>query len=163
MDETKAVRIYLALGSNLGDREANLNGALHLISGKLKPIKVSAIYETEPEGGAKQPLYLNQVGLFATTLPPLALLTILKGFELKMGRDTPSGTSRVIDIDILMYGDKVINTLELTIPHPRLTSRAFVLVPMLEIAPDAVHPVEHKTVRELFWALKDKKGVKQFR
>ena len=158
----KAIDVYLALGSNLGERETNINEAIKMLSMRLEPVKVSTLYETEPEGGAEQPLYLNQAAQFRTTLQPMTLLTLVKGIEVKMGRNTPTGTPRVIDIDIVFYGNEVVNTTDLVIPHPRLTSRAFVLVPLLEIAPDFVHPVEHKTVRELFWALKDKKGVRRW-
>ncbi len=158
-NEIKPVDIYLALGSNLGDREANLQEALRLLSDRLRIVKVSPVYETEPEGGAKQPRYLNQAAHFFTTLLPAALLALIKGFELKMGRTGPSGAPRIIDIDILLYGDQVVKSPELTIPHPRLTKRAFVLIPLAEIAPNAEHPVEHKTIKQLRDELKDKSGV----
>jgi 2-amino-4-hydroxy-6-hydroxymethyldihydropteridine diphosphokinase len=159
MNELKPVDVYLALGSNLGDREDNLQEALHLLSDRLRVVKTSQVYETDPEGGEKQPRYLNQTAHVLTTLPPPALLALVKGFELKMGRTSPSGAPRTIDIDILLYGDQVIISPELTIPHPRLTKRAFVLVPLADIAPDTEHPVEHKTIRQLLSELKDKSGV----
>lgn len=156
---SQPVEVYLGLGSNLGDREDNLREALKLLSGRLRSGKVSSVYETEPVGTATQPRYLNQVCQFYTTLPPAALLALLKGFELKLGRSGPSGASRPIDIDVIFYGDQVVRTPELVIPHPRLIERAFVLVPLVEIAPDLEHPVSHKKVRELLAELKDKHHV----
>lgn len=163
MNEIKPVDVYLALGSNLGHREANLQEALHLLSDRLRVANISPVYETEPEGGEKQPRYLNQAAHVLTTLPPVALLAMVKGIEMKMGRSTPSGAPRIIDIDILLYGDLVVTNTELTVPHPRLTKRAFVLIPLADIAPDAEHPGEHKTIKQLRDELKDKKGVTLFK
>ncbi len=151
--------VYLGLGSNLGDREDNLQEAVKLLSQRLRMGKVSSVYETEPVSDTKQPRYLNQVCQVYTTLPASALLALLKGFELKLGRAGPSGAPRPIDIDILFYGDQVVNTPELVIPHLRLTERAFVLIPLAEIAPDFVHSVNHRTVKELLAELKDRHGV----
>lgn len=155
----QAVEVYLGLGSNLGDREDNLQEAVKLLSERLRMGKVSSVYETEAVGDASQPRYLNQVCQFYTTLPPAALLALLKGFELKLGRTGPSGAPRPIDIDILFYGDQVVKTPEMVIPHPRLTERAFALIPLVEIAPDMVHPVNHKTAKQLLAKLKDKHSV----
>ncbi len=155
----EAVEVYLGLGSNMGDRENNLQQAVKLLSERLRMGKVSSVYETEPVGDTGQPHYLNQIGQFYTTLPPAALLALLKGFELKLGRTGPSGAPRPIDIDILFYGDQMVKTPELAVPHPRLTERAFVLIPLVEIAPDLVHPVNHKTARQLLAKLKDKHKV----
>ena len=159
MSDIEPVDVYLALGSNLGDREANLREALRLLSDRLRVVKVSPVYETEPEGGEKQPRYLNQAVHFLTTLPPMELLVLAKGFELKMGRNSPSGAPRLIDIDILLYGDEVIKSPGLTVPHPRLAKRAFVLIPLTDIAPGAEHPVGHKTIRQLRDDLKDASGI----
>ena len=155
----ETVEVYLGLGSNMGDRENNLQQAVKLLSERLRMGKVSSVYETEPVGDAGQPLYLNQICQFYTTLPPAALLALLKGFELKLGRTGPSGAPRPIDIDILFYGDQRVKTPELVIPHPRLTERAFVLIPLVEIAPDMVHPVNHKTAKQLLAKLKNKHSV----
>lgn len=158
MNALKPFNVYLALGSNLGDRAANLKEALKLITERMRVVKVSTVYETEPEAGAMQPRYLNQVGQFTTTLPPEELLTLLKGFEQKLGRRSASGEPREIDIDIIFYDNRVINTRHLVIPHPRLTKRAFVLLPLVEIAPELIHPLEHKTVKELCEELEDRGG-----
>lgn len=153
------VEVYLGLGSNLGDRTDNLQEAVKLLSERLRIGKISSVYETEPVGNASQPCYLNQVCQFYTTLLPAALLALLKGLELKLGRTGPSGAPRPIDIDILFYGAQLVTTPELVIPHQRLTERAFVLIPLVEIAPDLAHPVKHKTAKELLAGLKDKQGV----
>jgi len=127
------VTAYLSLGSNLGDRHYNLDRALDYLSQKLRLEKVSSIYDTEPVGNTKQPRFLNLVCQVSTGLEPMALLTIAKGIESKLGRlPHTSGEPRPIDIDILFYDDQVIETPKLVIPHPRLTERAFVLIPLAE-------------------------------
>jgi len=144
------VTVYLGLGSNLGDRQDNLDKALNFLSQRLRVEKVSSVYDTEPVDNPNQPRFLNLVCRVSTGLEPMALLTLLQGIESKMGRlPHTSNLPRPIDIDILFYGDQVIETLKLVIPHPRLTERAFVLVPLVEIAPDLVHPVNGKTAKEL--------------
>ncbi len=144
------VTAYLGLGSNLGNRQDNLDKALDFLSQRLQVEKISSVYETEPVGNINQPRFLNLVCRAYTTLSPTELLTLAKGIESKLGRifnqpDTP----RPIDIDILFYGEQVIETPELVMTHPRLTERAFVLIPLAEIAPDLVHPVVSKTIKEL--------------
>jgi 2-amino-4-hydroxy-6-hydroxymethyldihydropteridine diphosphokinase len=154
------VTVYLGLGSNMGDRQDNLDRALGFLSPRLRIEKVSSVYDTEPIGNINQPHFLNLVCQVYTRLAPSELLTLAKGIEKKLGRvfDRPN-TPRPIDIDILFYGDQVIETPELIIPHPRLTERAFVLVPLDEIAPDLVHPVNGKTVKQLLEGMTEGQGV----
>ena len=144
------VTVYLGLGSNLGRRQHNLDRALDFLSQRLRVEKVSSVYDTEPVGNTNQPRFLNQVCQVSTGLEPIALFTLLKGIESKLGRlPHTSNEPRPIDIDILFYGDQVMETPKLVIPHPRLTERAFVLIPLAEIAPELVHPVNGKTITEL--------------
>lgn len=154
------VIVYLGLGSNLGDRGTNLDKALEFLTQRLTVKKTSSVYETEPVGNANQPLFLNMVCEVSTRLEPMGLLTLVKGIESKLGR-IPGGVNapRPIDIDILLYGSQVIDTSNLVIPHPRLTERVFVLIPLVEIAPSVVHPVNGRTVKELLAGLKEKQGV----
>jgi len=158
--ETELVTVYLGLGSNVGNRQDNLDRALDLLSQRLRIGKVSSIYDTEPIGNVNQPRFLNLACQAYTRLAPRELLTLAKGIELKLGRALgKSNAPRPIDIDILFCDDLVIETPELVIPHPRLTERAFVLVPLNEIAPDLVHPVSGKTVEELMSAVTEVQGV----
>jgi len=154
------VTVYFGLGSNLGDRQYNLDRALDFLSQRLRVEKVSSVYDTEPLGNTNQPRFLNRVCQVSTGLEPLALLTLIKGIESKMGRlPHTSNLPRPIDIDILFYGDQVIENPKLVIPHPRLTERAFVLIPLAEIAPDLVHPVTGKTINELMKSAIDVQSV----
>ncbi|MBI2859912.1 MAG: 2-amino-4-hydroxy-6-hydroxymethyldihydropteridine diphosphokinase [Chloroflexi bacterium] len=143
----------------MGDRQANLERALDFLSQRLQVEKVSRIYETEPVGNQDQPRFLNMVCQVRTRLPARALLILAKGIESKLGRTGGSDAPRPIDIDILLYGQEVIDTPDLVVPHPRMTDRAFVLVPLSQIAPDAVHPVTGKTIKELLDAIREVQGV----
>ena len=156
---SEPVAVYLGLGSNMGERQDNLDGALDFLSQRLRVDKVSSVYDTEPAGNIHQPRFLNMVCLAYTRLTPMALLALVKGIERKLGRVGKSGKPRTIDIDILLYGDRVIDTPELVIPHPKMTERAFVLIPLDEIASDTVHPVTEKTVKELLQNATEKQGV----
>ena len=154
------VTVYLGLGSNLGNRQGYLDKALALLSQRLQMKRVSSIYDTEPVGRINQPRFLNMVCEVATGLAPEALLALAKGIESKLGRlPRTSNLPRPIDIDILFYGDQIVKTPQLVIPHPRLTERAFVLIPLVEIAPDLVHPVNGKTARALLKDVTEVQGV----
>ncbi len=156
---TEAVEIYLGLGSNMGNRQRNLERALDLLSGRLRVGEISSIYETDPMGNVDQPRFLNLVCQAFTHLSPEGLLALAKGIESKMGRTGKTQAPRPIDIDILLYGAQVIDTPELVIPHPRMTERRFVLIPLVEIAPDVIHPVSGKTARELLQGITEEQGV----
>ena len=154
------VTVYLGLGSNLGDRRRNLDKALDLLSRRVQVEKVSSVYDTEPVGNTEQPRFLNMVCQISTSLEPMALLTLLKGIESILGRSPhTSSLPRSIDIDILFYGDRVVDTEKLVIPHPRLKERAFVLIPLAEIAPGFKHPTDGRTVQELKKGVTEVQGV----
>lgn len=146
-------RIYLSLGSNLGDTEENIKEALRLLSEQVQIIKVSSYYETEPVGYKDQPWFLNIAAEGETALSPSDLLEFTQGIERRMKRvKTIINGPRIIDIDILLYNDDKIETPSLTVPHPRMTERAFVLVPLYEIAPELV--IDGKPITELVSSLK---------
>ncbi len=150
----------IALGSNLasafGPPNNNLKEALRLLGGLGQVLRVSSFYETDPVGYLHQPRFVNAAALVRTTLGPLELLRGMLRIEHAMGRDrtgVPAKGPRVIDLDLLLYGPLVLADPELTLPHPAMHERRFVLEPLAEIAPGMMHPVRKKTIRELLSAL----------
>ncbi len=142
---------YVGLGSNLGDRAGNLQMALSELAQMptMKITQVSSLYETAPVGVTAQPDFLNAVAALETLLPALELLTVFLHLEKQIGRvRTFRWGPRVIDLDLLLYGNEQVSLPSLTVPHPRLRERAFVLVPLAEIAPELVLPGGTKTVKE---------------
>jgi len=149
---------YLSLGSNLGDREAFLNEALHRLEAEgVCVVRRSSIHETEPQDFRDQPWFLNMAVKVETDLTPQELLAAIQKIESEMGRQRiiPKGP-RTIDLDILFYENLILKTPELEIPHPRLTQRLFVLDPLSEIAPNFRHPVTNETVQEIRAALQSR-------
>jgi 6-pyruvoyltetrahydropterin/6-carboxytetrahydropterin synthase len=163
MSETQPMTIYMGLGSNLGDREQNLGKAIDLVGRRVQVLRRSPMYQTEPFGVPDQPKFLNMVIEAQTDLPHLELLQFLKGIEQELGRGAASSDApRQIDIDILFYSDIVLTSDSLIIPHPRLPLRAFVLVPLNDLAPKLKHPVTGKTVAEMLSALETTTGVERY-
>lgn len=143
-------QIFLGLGTNLGEKKKNLEKAREKIVVIAKTIKSSPIYETPPFGIAEQPYFYNQVLEIETILKPKLLLEKLLAIEKEMGRvRTMKNGPRIIDIDILFYDNLILKTESLQIPHTGAVTRSFVLIPMNEIAPEFVHPIEKKRIREL--------------
>lgn len=146
--------VYLGLGSNLGDRLLNVKAACSALASYVCIFSASPVYETAPWGYTDQPAFLNQVLGVDTGLSPLELMAALKQVEADLGRISSFRYGpRLIDLDILFYDDLVLETPGLVIPHPRLAERAFVLVPLADLAPGLRHPALGKTVRELLAAI----------
>ena len=142
--------VYLALGSNLGNRATNLKEALASLSPQMEVKAKSKVYETPPWGHTEQDKFFNQVVMVKTYLEPEPLLKHLKRLEVALGRKASfQNGPRLIDIDILFYDDLVLESPALVIPHPHVHERGFVLLPLLDIAPDLVHPVKQRSVRDM--------------
>ena len=155
--------VYLSLGSNLGDRTGNLRAAIAALAGAgVRVTKVSSLYETEPVDYLDQPWFLNCAVEAGTGLSPLDLLHALRGFEAKLGSQKEFAKGpRLLDMDILLYGDETIELPELQIPHPRMLQRNFVLAPLAEIAPTLKHPSWLANVAECLAASADTSQVKR--
>ena len=154
---------YLGLGTNLGDREQNLVQAVNALNAgpELAVLRTSGIYETAPWGLTNQPDFLNTAAEISTTLSPRQLLDRIKDLEHQLGREAgPRFGPRLIDIDILLFGDLVVDEPDLRIPHASLHLRAFALVPLAELTPDSVHPVLGITIAKLAGQVDGLEGVK---
>jgi 2-amino-4-hydroxy-6-hydroxymethyldihydropteridine diphosphokinase len=154
--------VFIGLGSNLDDRLAMLMEASRRLNGLLRAPRMSSVYETDPVGYEDQPRYLNAVITGTTDLTPPALLSALQRIEADLGRERPfPNAPRTIDLDFLLYDDLTLDTSALTLPHPRLHERAFVLLPLTELAPDLRHPRLARTMRELLAALGPITGIER--
>lgn len=148
--------VYLSLGSNLGDREANLKDAILRLGALGKVVAISSFYETEPVEFAQQPWFLNCAVALETEKMPKQFLSAILSIEQEMGRKRQANRlkgPRSIDIDVLLFGTSVVDTQTLTVPHPAMHRRRFVLEPLAEIAPEHRHPIFKRTIRELRDAL----------
>lgn len=154
--------IYLSLGSNLGDRARNLRAAIDgLARASIAVRRVSPVYETAPVDLVDQPMFLNLVVEAETALMPRQLLARIARLERELGRQrTVAKGPRTIDIDILFHGSSVIDTPDLIVPHPRIAERRFVLEPLSEIAPELVHPLTRRTIREMLAGVSGQKARK---
>jgi 2-amino-4-hydroxy-6-hydroxymethyldihydropteridine diphosphokinase len=143
-------RLAIALGSNLGDRERYLRDAVDALGAFITDVRVSSFHDTEPAGVGPQPRFLNAAVVGETSLDPRALLTRLLEIEQRFGRNRPHpGAARTLDLDLILYGDEVVDESDLIVPHPRFRERRFVLAPLAEIAAAWRDPVTGKTVGEL--------------
>ena len=157
-------KAYLLLGSNMGDRDAYLLQAANLIDSKAGLIhQKSKTYEADAWGHKEQDPFLNQVLCINTQLSPEVLLKSILEIELEMGRQRfDKWHQRIIDIDILFYGDQIVNQKDLNIPHPHICERRFTLVPLAELAPDLIHPECNKAITELLAECRDPLGVRVY-
>lgn len=147
---TGRVLVYLGLGSNLGNREHNLLAAVTYLAKEMRVMRISSPYDTAPVGYKDQPRFLNAVVEVETMLEPEELLKKVKQIETDMGRiESFTDGPRLIDIDILLYSDVIMQTKDLTIPHPRYAQRAFVLAPLAELAPDMTCPLSGSRIKEM--------------
>ncbi len=155
--------VYIALGTNVGDRDHNLREAIRFLAESgIQIQKISSIYETEPVDYLNQPWFLNAVLEAQTDLPPLDLLHKLRAIESAMGSKKPFAKGpRLIDLDILLYNNESIATPDLQVPHPRMLQRRFVLAPLAEIAPNLRHPDWPATATQLLASLKDPSAVRR--
>jgi len=155
------MRYLISLGSNLGEKRGNLAQAVILLENNgIKIMKKSSLYETSPVGFPEQPWFLNQVLEIETEFPPLFLLRVAKRIEKKMGRlPAEAKGPRCIDIDILLAEKMIMKTKELQIPHPELEKRKFVLMPLMEMAPETIHPILHKKIEDLWRECQDSSAV----
>lgn len=161
---SKPKLVYLSLGSNVGDRKERLLDAIRRLETAGRVIEVSSIYETEPVEFTEQPWFLNCAVALETGKGPRELMTALLGIEEEMGRRrVRTKGPRSIDIDILLFENEIVDSKELTIPHPAMQERRFVLEPLAEIAPQVLHPVLKKTIRELRDALPTGQEVKKLK
>jgi 2-amino-4-hydroxy-6-hydroxymethyldihydropteridine diphosphokinase len=156
---------YICLGSNLGRKKANIRRAVKLLNKNrdIKILKISSLYETEPVGYVKQDWFVNAVLKAETNLSPRQLLSVLKNVEKKLKRKRRfiKWGPRTIDLDILLYDNLRLKTKDLVIPHPEMNKRAFVLIPLLELEPNLIHPTKRKSILELLANLKRNKEVKR--
>lgn len=155
--------VYLSLGSNVGDREYHLRAAIARLGDEGRVVSVSSLYETEPVEFTDQAWFLNCVVALETTKTPELLMEAMLGIEQEMSRQRVRKKGpRTIDIDIVLFGDTILDSPALTIPHPAMAQRRFVLEPMAEIAPEARHPVLKKTIQELLEELPAGQTVRKF-